>query len=145
MSLKTGQNDAKDSKAVIEEARQSYEFDEFRLDVRKRQLTRNGEVVPLYSKAFDLLLVMAQNSGRDLTKDELLDAVWPGQELEEANLTVNMSAVRKALGETAAHPRYIINIPGRGYRFVADVTEVSEEPVRVPVIPGITSRPQRIR
>jgi Tol biopolymer transport system component/DNA-binding winged helix-turn-helix (wHTH) protein len=106
---------------MIEEARQTYEFDEFRLDVRKRQLTRNGEVVPLYSKAFDLLLVMAQSSGRDLTKDELLDAVWPGQELEEANLTVNMSAVRKALGEKAAQPHYIINIPGRGYRFVADL------------------------
>lgn len=106
---------------MIDEARQSYQFDEFRLDVRKRQLTRNGEVVPLYSKAFDLLLVMARNNGRDLTKDELLEAVWPGQTLEEANLTVNMSAVRKALGEKAAQPHYIINIPGRGYRFVADL------------------------
>jgi Tol biopolymer transport system component/DNA-binding winged helix-turn-helix (wHTH) protein len=108
-------------KAVIDEIKQTFEFDEFRLDARKRQLIRNGEVVPLYSKAFDLLLVMAQNSGRDLTKDELLEAVWPGQELEEANLTVNMSAVRKALGEKAAQPHYIINIPGLGYRFVADL------------------------
>src|SRR5437762_10376217 len=87
----------------------------------RRQLLRQGEVVPLYSKAFDLLLVMVQNGGRDLTKDELLDTVWPGQMLEEANLTVNMSAVRKALGEKAARPRYIITIPGRGYRFVANL------------------------
>ncbi len=121
MSLKPAQKDAKESKSVIDEAKQVFQFDEFRLDVLKRQLTRNGEVVPLYSKAFDLLLVMARNTGRDLSKDELLEAVWPGQMLEEANLTVNMSAVRKALGEKATQPRYIINIPGRGYRFVADL------------------------
>jgi len=106
---------------VIEDSKQVYEFDEFRLDVMKRQLTREGEVVPLYSKAFDLLLVLVQNGGRDLTKDELLESVWPGQMLEEANLTVNMSAVRKALGEKAARPRYIITIPGRGYRFVGNL------------------------
>src|SRR6266478_480676 len=87
----------------------------------RRQLLRQGEVVPLYSKAFDLLLVLVKNRGRDLTKDELLESVWPGQMLEEANLTVNMSAVRKALGEKAAQPRYIITIPGRGYRFVANL------------------------
>lgn len=106
---------------MIDEHKQFYEFDEFRLDVLKRQLTREGQVVPLYSKAFDLLLVLVRNGGRDLTKDELLDSVWPGQMLEEANLTVNMSAVRKALGEKAARPRYIVTIPGRGYRFVADL------------------------
>jgi len=106
---------------VIEDSKQLYEFDEFRLDVMKRQLMRAGEVVPLTSKAFDLLLAMVKNSGRDLTKDELLESVWPGQMLEEANLTVNMSAVRKALGEKAAQPRYIITIPGRGYRFVANL------------------------
>jgi Tol biopolymer transport system component/DNA-binding winged helix-turn-helix (wHTH) protein len=106
---------------VIEDSKQVYEFDEFRLDVMKRQLTRAGEVVPLTSKAFDLLLVMVKNGGRDLTKDELLESVWPGQMLEEANLTVNMSAVRKALGEKAAQPRYIVTIPGRGYRFVANL------------------------
>src|SRR5438067_1623054 len=97
----------------------------------KRQLLREGEVVPLYSKAFDLLLVMVQNGGRDLTKDELLETVWPGQMLEEANLTVNMSAVRKALGEKAVRPRYIVNIPGRGYRFVADVREARDVPAAV--------------
>jgi Tol biopolymer transport system component/DNA-binding winged helix-turn-helix (wHTH) protein len=116
---------------VIEDSKQVYEFDEFRLDVMKRQLTREGEVVPLYSKAFDLLLAMVKNGGRDLTKDELLESVWPGQMLEEANLTVNMSAVRKALGEKAAQPRYIITIPGHGYRFVANVRDARDVPAGV--------------
>jgi DNA-binding winged helix-turn-helix (wHTH) protein len=89
---------------LIEDGRQFYEFDEFRLDVMKRQVTRQGEVVPLYSKAFDLLLLLVQSGGRDLTKEEILDSVWPGQILEESNLTVNVAAVRKALGERAAQP-----------------------------------------
>lgn len=112
---------------MIEEVRQVYEFDEFRLDARKRQLTRDGEVVPLYSKAFDLLLVLVQSGGRDLTKDQLLEQVWPGQILEESNLSVNISAVRRALGEKAAQARYIVTVPGRGYRFVAAVREAEIE------------------
>src|SRR6266571_1609257 len=77
--------------------------------------------MPLYSKAFDLLLLLVESNGRDLSKDEILESIWPGQILEESNLTVNISAVRRALGERAAQPRYLITIPGRGYRFVADV------------------------
>ena len=103
-----------------------YQFDEFRIDARKRQLSRAGEVVPLYSKAFDLLLVLVRNGGRDLSKDELLESVWPGQILEEANLSVSISVVRKALGEKAARPRYIVTIPGHGYRFVADLAELKQ-------------------
>jgi len=106
---------------VIEENRQVYEFDEFRLDAARRQLLREGEVVPLYSKSFDLLLLLVQSGGRDLSKDEILESIWPAQVLEESNLTVNISAVRKALGEKAAQPRYLITIPGLGYRFVANV------------------------
>lgn len=116
---------------MVEESRQVYEFDEFRLDVAKRQLLREGEVVPLYSKAFDLLLLLVASSGRDLSKDEILDSVWPGQELEESNLTVNISAVRRALGEKAAQPRFLVTIPGRGYRFVANVREVDDNHQRV--------------
>jgi DNA-binding winged helix-turn-helix (wHTH) protein len=104
---------------VLEETRQVYEFGEFRLDPLKRQLSRAGEVVPLYSKAFDLLLVLVQSGGRDLSKDELLEEVWPGQILEESNLSVNISAVRRALGESAAQAKYIVTVPGVGYRFVA--------------------------
>jgi DNA-binding winged helix-turn-helix (wHTH) protein/Tol biopolymer transport system component len=100
-----------------------YEFDEFRVDTIQRRLNRSGEVVPLTSKAFDLLLVLMQSAGRDVSKNELLEAVWPGQILEESNLAVNISAIRRALGETAAQPRFIVTIPGYGYRFVANVRE----------------------
>jgi Tol biopolymer transport system component/DNA-binding winged helix-turn-helix (wHTH) protein len=106
---------------MLEQTRQVYEFDQFCLDVAKRQLLREGEVVPLYSKAFDLLLLLVKSNGRDLGKDEILESIWPGQILEESNLTVNISAVRRALGEKATQPRYLITIPGRGYRFVAPV------------------------
>jgi Tol biopolymer transport system component/DNA-binding winged helix-turn-helix (wHTH) protein len=115
-----------------------FEFDEFRLDTRKRQLTRAGEVVPLYSKAFDLLVALAQNGGRDLTKEELFETVWPGQILEDANLTVTMSAVRKALGERAVTPRYIVTIPGHGYRFVADISKADGLIIETETISQIT-------
>src|SRR6478735_2195901 len=100
MSLKSARNVPKEPEnKLIEEKRQVYEFDEFRLDVAKRQLLREGEVVPLYSKAFDLLLLLVESRGRDLTKEDILERIWPGQILEESNLTVNISAVRRALGE----------------------------------------------
>ncbi len=108
-----------------------YEFDEFRVDGTQRRLMRNGQVVPLHSKAFDLLLVLVRNAGKDLTKDELLDSVWPGQILEESNLAVNISAVRRALGEKAAQSRFIVTIPGHGYRFVAHVREAQDQLVGV--------------
>jgi DNA-binding winged helix-turn-helix (wHTH) protein len=58
----------------------------------------------------------SQSNGRDLSKDEIIESIWPGQILEESNLTVNISAVRRALGEKAAQPRFLVTIPGRGYR-----------------------------
>jgi Tol biopolymer transport system component/DNA-binding winged helix-turn-helix (wHTH) protein len=111
---------------LLPEKTQFYRFDEFRLDVAKRQLLRAGEVVPLYSKAFDLLLLLVESAGRDLGKNEILETIWPGQILEESNLTVNISAVRRALGEKASQPRFLVTIPGRGYRFVARVEEVKD-------------------
>src|SRR5262245_28257252 len=108
-----------------------YEFGEFRVDGTQRRLTRDGQVVPLHSKAFDVLLVLVRNAGDDLTKEELLNAVWPGQILEESNLAVNISAIRRALGENAAQPRFIVTIPGHGYRFVASVREMPDQLVGV--------------
>src|SRR6185436_21049334 len=104
-----------------------YEFEEFRVDTIQRRVTRAGQAVSLHSKAFDLLLVLMRSAGRDLSKDELLEAVWPGQTLEESNLAVNISAIRRALGETAAQTRFIVTIPGHGYRFVANVHEASSQ------------------
>jgi DNA-binding winged helix-turn-helix (wHTH) protein/TolB-like protein len=107
--------------------KQFYEFDRFRLDTVKRTLLREGEPVPLMPKAFDTLLALVQNSGRVLEKDELMQTLWPDTIVEENNLTQNISALRKALGESPTEHRYIVTIPGRGYRFVANVKEVGEE------------------
>ena len=84
---------------MYNKAQRIYEFDGFRLDVNERQLWRDGEPVALYAKAFEMLVVMVENSGRLLTKNDLFSHVWSDQIVEESNLTVNMSAIRKALGE----------------------------------------------
>lgn len=100
------------------------EFDEFRLDVEKRQLSRSGQVVPILPKALDLLIFLVQQRHRPLGKDEILRAVWPGTFVSEANLTQNVSVLRKALGESPRDHRFIVTIPGRGYRFSSPVREL---------------------
>ena len=107
----------------------AYEFGPFRADAHERLLRRGDQVVPLTPKVFDILLFLVQNSGRLLTKDELIEHVWPDTTVEESNLARNVSSLRKALGETRDEPRYIETIPGRGYRCVASVQEVSDSPV----------------
>ncbi|HEY0406131.1 MAG TPA: winged helix-turn-helix domain-containing protein [Pyrinomonadaceae bacterium] len=104
-----------------------YEFGPFRVDTLKRLLLRDGQIVPLTAKAFDTLLTLVRHSGQDLDKDALMRTVWPDTIVEENNLTQNVSALRKALGESKSEHRYIVTIPGRGYRFVAAVQEVCEE------------------
>lgn len=99
-----------------------YSFDDFRLDLRKRQLLRDDKVVKLNPRAFDLLRVLVENAGKLLSKDELIDRVWAGQIVEDSNLTVNMSAIRRALGEAATQPRYITTVSGEGYCFVGDLS-----------------------
>src|SRR5664279_1006825 len=94
------------------------EFGPFRIDLGRRVLLRQGEPVVLSNKAFDLLLALIENRDRVMDKDELLDTVWEGAMVEENNLTVAMSGLRKALGEGPADRRYIMTVPGRGYRFV---------------------------
>jgi DNA-binding winged helix-turn-helix (wHTH) protein len=78
------------------------------------------------ARCFDLLLLLVQHRHRMLSREELFQALWPGACVEDANLTVNMSLVRKALGEDPRQPRYIATLPRRGYRFVADVQETSQ-------------------
>src|SRR5436190_16348577 len=105
---------------------QFYEFGCFRLDTVKRLLWREGELVPLTSKGFETLLALIEGRGEVLDKDELLNRVWPDTVVEEKNLTINVSNLRKALGESPQDHHYIVTVPGRGYRFVADVREVAE-------------------
>src|SRR5580704_15696945 len=101
-----------------------YEFDGFCLDDQKRILLRGEKMIPLTPKAFETLLVLVQNSGQVLTKDQIMGAVWPGTFVEEANLTQTVFVLRKALGEGKDGQRYIVTMPGQGYRFTADVKQV---------------------
>jgi TolB-like protein/DNA-binding winged helix-turn-helix (wHTH) protein/Flp pilus assembly protein TadD len=114
-----------------------YRFGEFSLDAQGRALKRGAEAVPLTAKAFDVLLLLIQNAGRTVTKDELMKAVWPDSFVEESNLTQTIFMVRKALDETADR-RYILTVQGQGYRFLVPVKEADkngpeiEAPVAVP-------------
>ncbi|HEU5237726.1 MAG TPA: winged helix-turn-helix domain-containing protein [Pyrinomonadaceae bacterium] len=108
-----------------------YEFDDFQLEPDERKLLRHGQVIPLHGKAFEMLLVLIRNRGRLLTKDELFHLVWPDQIVEESNLTVNMSAIRRALGERASRPRYITTVSGLGYRFNAEVRQFAAEALTI--------------
>ena len=102
-----------------------YKIGLYSLDVRERVLTREGCVVPLTPKAFETLLVLVRNSGHVVQKDELMKEVWPDAFVEEANLTQNIFALRRTLGESTAEPQYIETVPRRGYRFVAPVRTIS--------------------
>ncbi len=101
--------------------RGAYHFGPFHLDIRERRLSRGDEVIPLRLKVFDTLLVLVENAGRLVTKQELLDAVWPETTVEENNLNHNVSVLRKALGEKATGQQYIETVPRVGYRFAAPV------------------------
>src|SRR5687768_1035233 len=99
-----------------------YEFDGFRLDVAKRLVYgADGKPLPLKAKAFDTLLFLVENPERVVERDELLAAVWPDTVVEENNLTQQISALRRLFRETKDDHRFIVTVPGRGYRFVAQV------------------------
>src|SRR5450432_2125630 len=104
-----------------------YEFDDFRLDAGRRLLLQRGEPVPLKPKVFDTLLYLARHQGRVIEKDELMRAIWPDAIVEENNLNQNVSTLRRALGESRGENRYIVTVPGRGYRFAATVNAVPDE------------------
>lgn len=105
---------------------QHFEFGEFRIDACRRLLVnRNGEVVPLTPKVFDLLLYLVRHNGEVLEKDKLMTEIWVDTIVEENNLSQNISILRRVLGEKRGEHRFIATVPGQGYKFVADVTEVS--------------------
>ena len=104
-----------------------YEFGPFRVDPRDRRLLRDGQVVPLTPKVFDVLLALIQSGGRTLSKDDLMKLVWRDTAVEEGNITRNISTLRKMLGERPGESHYIETIPWYGYRFVANVKEVRDE------------------
>ncbi len=118
-----------------------YVFGEFKLDGRRRLLLKGGRAVALNSNAFDLLSVLVENGGLVLSKDQLLEAVWPGQFVEENNLTVHISALRKVFGETKGAHRFILTIPGRGYSFVEEVRREDEQALVKTFETGVTGPP----
>jgi DNA-binding winged helix-turn-helix (wHTH) protein len=100
-----------------------YAFGSFRIDPSERVLRNNGVIVPLTPKVFQTLLVLVESAGRVVQKEEFLDRIWPGVFVEESNLNVNVSILRRALGDDSRTRRYIETVPKRGYRFVASVQE----------------------
>lgn len=98
-----------------------YEFGPFRIDPVHRLLLREKQPVPLQPKAFDILVVLVENSEKVVLKDDLLKAVWPDTFVEESNLAQNIFVLRKTLGDAVGENRYIVTVPGRGYRFVGEV------------------------
>jgi DNA-binding winged helix-turn-helix (wHTH) protein len=99
-----------------------YEFGSYRLDASKRLLTRDGKTMLVAPKTFDLLLLFIRSQGRVLTKTELMNSLWPDTFVEEANLSFQISTLRKAVGNEGLH--WIETVPKRGYRFSAVVLEV---------------------
>ena len=122
-SFATGESDEGICKEIVRHAMSStasglYEFGPFRLDLERRLLSRAGQSLPLPPKTFELLLLLIQSPGRAFSKRELMSALWADTYVEEANLSFQISVLRKALGGDA---EWIETIPKHGYRFSADV------------------------
>src|SRR5713101_237149 len=120
--------------------RRLYEFGRFTLDVQECRLLRDGLRVPLKPKVFETLILLVENSGHMLDKDELMKRLWPDSFVEEANLAVNISQLRKALEQDENGEQYIETVPKHGYRFVAPVSVVEAEPAGLIVRERIRSR-----
>ncbi len=102
---------------------EGYRFGPFRLDLVERGLYYQGEYLPLSAKTFDILWLLLQNRGQIVTKEDLIKFIWPEHVVEENNLTVRMSGLRKVLGKST-ESRFIETVSGRGYRFVGRVHEI---------------------
>src|SRR5215211_2102972 len=127
-----------------------YEFGDFQLDRGKRVLRRvDGTPVPLTPRVFDTLLYMVEHHDSVLDKERIMEAVWPDSIVEENNLAQAISKLRQIFGETPGSHSYIVTVPGRGYRFVAEVKERTDGAVKDetangrmgPADAGATSQP----
>src|SRR5215203_3702467 len=117
-----------------------YSFEDFHLDVLKRRLTKaQGDVVQLSPKAFDTLLYLVRNPGKVVEKEELMRVVWADTIVEENNLNQSISAIRRALGERPDDHRFVVTVPGRGYKFVAAIRDVAD--AEADVIDAVEKRP----
>src|SRR5215217_4117182 len=115
-----------------------YEFGEFRLDPNRRCLLRNGKVLQLSPKLFDLLLIFVKSPGMLLEYDELKRLAWPDiNQVEDQTLTQTIYKLRSILGDSSNEQRYIENVPKRGYRFVPEIREIPNNLTQL----GIEVRP----
>jgi DNA-binding winged helix-turn-helix (wHTH) protein len=121
-----------------------YIFEGFRLDAGRRQLSSSGGVVvPLKPRAMETLVMLVTHAGELVTKKQLLEGVWPSAVVEDNNINQCILAIRKALGESAGSNRFVMTVPGRGYRFVAHVTRQDRlSPEAADDIPAQPSSPQ---
>src|SRR5690242_13854468 len=108
-----------------------YEFGDFRLNTSERLLQKQGVDIPLPPKVFDILLVLVENHGHVVDKEQLMNEVWPDTFVEENNLKVYISGLRKALGENPEGKKYIETLPKRGYRFAAGITRLVDKDVEL--------------
>jgi eukaryotic-like serine/threonine-protein kinase len=108
------------------DAKVVYEFGPFRMDPDKQVLLRDGQLIAVTPKAFETLLVLVRRGREVVSKEELLKEVWPDSFVEEANLSQHIFKLRKALGDTLEGERYIVTLPGRGYRFAVPVRTITE-------------------
>jgi DNA-binding winged helix-turn-helix (wHTH) protein/Tol biopolymer transport system component len=114
-----------------------YDFGPFRLDPQRRLLWRGNDTVSLTPKAIETLVVLVQRRDQVVSKDELMNMLWPDSFVEESNLSQNIFLLRKALGDSTQERRYILTVPGRGYQFVGTVREIGEpEDVQAVVLGG---------
>src|ERR1700722_1631386 len=111
-------------------------FGPFRLLSGQRLLLERGKPVRLGSRAFDILTALVERAGEVVSKEELIARAWPATFVDEANLKIQVSALRRALGDGQGHNRYVVNVVGRGYNFVAPIRE--EEPSRAQPAPVVT-------
>lgn len=118
-----------------------YEFDGFRIDAGKRLLWNSGEPVALTPKVFDTLFYIVKHAGKTISKDELMAAIWPDTVVEENSLNKNISALRQLLGEKPGEHRFVVTVPGRGYKFVATVVESSVNGIHADIAPPDGTRP----
>lgn len=121
-----------------------HEFGPFRVDPDKQLLLRENQPVPITPKAFETLLILIRHHREVVSKDDLMKELWPDAFVEDANLSQNIFMLRKALGDTPEARRYIVTLPGRGYRFATEVRTVAQARAISQVISfgGIFSRLQ---
>ena len=118
-----------------------YRFGDFELDADLYQLRRAGEIVEIGPKAFDLLLYLIRQPQKIVSRTELVHEVWHAEAVSDSSVPTCITAVRRALGDDPATPKYIETIRGRGYRFVIEATSTEVSPTGSPQSTGSSPRP----